>query len=81
MFDPSGDRRVDRAGLGLQYRNECIQVDFRVKRDYASSSVVEPSTDFDLTIALTGFGAGNSGKEYRRTCSFSPVCLHRLSRP
>ncbi len=64
------DQRVDRVGLGLQYRNECIQVDFRVKRDYASSSVVEPSTDFDLTIALTGFGAGNSGKEYRRTCSF-----------
>lgn len=64
------DQRVDRVGLGLQYRNECIQVDFRVKRDYASSSIVEPSTDFDLTIALTGFGAGNSGKEYRRTCSF-----------
>ncbi|MCR9274471.1 MULTISPECIES: LPS-assembly protein LptD [Mameliella] len=64
------DQRVDRVGLGLQYRNECIQVDFQVTRDYASSSIVEPSTDFDLTIALTGFGAGNSGKEYRRTCSF-----------
>ncbi|WP_421907162.1 LPS-assembly protein LptD [Mameliella sp.] len=64
------DQRVDRVGLGLQYRNECIQVDFQVTRDYASSSIVDPSTDFDLTIALTGFGAGNSGKEYRRTCSF-----------
>ncbi|MBY6115429.1 LPS assembly protein LptD [Mameliella alba] len=64
------DRRVDRLGVGLQYRNECIQVDFQVTRDYASSSNIEPSTDFDLTVALTGFGAGNSGKEYRRTCSF-----------
>lgn len=64
------DRRLDRVGLGLQYRNECIQVDFGVTRDYASSSNVDPSTDFDLTVALKGFGVGGSSKEYRRTCAF-----------
>ncbi|WP_417204975.1 LPS-assembly protein LptD [Antarctobacter sp.] len=64
------DDRLDRIGLGLQYRNECIQVDFQATRNYASATNLEPSTDFDLTVALRGFGAGASGKEYRRTCSF-----------
>lgn len=64
------DDRLDRVGLGLQYRNECIQVDLQATRNYASSTNLEPSTDFDLTVALRGFGAGASGKEYRRTCSF-----------
>ncbi|ASP21656.1 LPS-assembly protein LptD [Antarctobacter heliothermus] len=65
-----GDDRLDRVGLGLQYRNECIQVDLQATRNYASSTTLEPSTEFDLTVALTGFGADASGKEYRRTCSF-----------
>lgn len=62
------DQRLDRAGLGLQYRNECVQVDFSVTRKYASSSNLEPSTDFGLSVALTGFGTTESAKEYRRTC-------------
>ncbi len=64
------DRRLDRVGLGLQYRTECIQVDFQATRTYASATNLEPSTDFDLTVALRGFGAGSSGKEYRPTCSY-----------
>ena len=63
------DRRVDRAGLGLQYRNECVQVDATVSRRFASSTNLEPSTDFGLTVALKGFSTGGSAKEYRRTCS------------
>ncbi|WP_417741558.1 LPS-assembly protein LptD [Salipiger sp.] len=62
------DRRVDRAGLGLQYRNECVQVGASVLRRFASSTNLEPSTEFDLTVALTGFGTAASDKEYRRTC-------------
>ena len=62
------DRRVDRAGLGLQYRNECVQVEASVLRRFASSTNLEPSTEFDLTVALTGFGTAASDKEYRRTC-------------
>ena len=62
------DDRLDRFGLGLQYRNECIEVAFSATRRYASSENVEPSTDFGLTVALKGFGTGGSGKEYRRTC-------------
>ncbi len=64
------DRRLDRLGLGLQYRNECIEVGFAARRNYASASNLEPSTDFDLTVALKGFSTGGSAKEYRRTCAF-----------
>ncbi|SDG38506.1 LPS-assembly protein LptD [Alloyangia pacifica] len=62
------DQRLDRTGLGLQYRNECVQVDFSVTRKYASSTNLEPSTDYGLTVALTGFGTADSAKEYRRQC-------------
>ncbi|MDA7424696.1 LPS-assembly protein LptD [Thalassococcus lentus] len=62
------DRRLDRVGLGLQYQNECVQVDFGATRKFASSSNLEPSTDFDLTVALKGFSTGGSAKEFRRTC-------------
>ncbi len=62
------DQRLDRVGLGLQYRNECVQVDFGATRNLASARNLQPSTDFDLTVALKGFGTGGSAKEYRRTC-------------
>jgi LPS-assembly protein len=62
------DRRLDRAGLGLQYRNECVEIGFSASRRFASSANLEPSTDFDLTVALKGFTTGDSAKEYRRTC-------------
>ncbi|SHH77409.1 LPS-assembly protein LptD [Marivita hallyeonensis] len=57
------------AGIGAEYRNECVIVDFSVSRSFASSTNLEPSTDFGLTVALTGFSTGGSGKEYRRSCS------------
>jgi LPS-assembly protein len=63
------DRRLDRVGLGLQYRNECVQVDFGATRSYARSANIEPFTDFDLTVALKGFSTGGSAKEYRRSCN------------
>ncbi|MBE9635686.1 LPS-assembly protein LptD [Salipiger mangrovisoli] len=62
------DQRLDRSGFGLQYRNECVQVDFSVTRKYASSTNLEPSTDYGLSVALTGFGTSESAKEYRRQC-------------
>ncbi|MCR9108685.1 LPS assembly protein LptD [Marivita sp. XM-24bin2] len=59
-----------KAGVGAEYRNECVSVDFSVSRNFASSTNLEPSTDFGLTVALTGFSTGGSGKEYRRSCSY-----------
>lgn len=58
------------AGIGAEYRNECVAVDFSVSRSFASSTNLEPSTDFGLTVALTGFSTGGSGKEYRRSCNY-----------
>lgn len=58
------------AGVGAEYRNECVAVNFSVSRSFASSTNLEPSTDFGLTVALTGFSTGGSGKEYRRSCSY-----------
>lgn len=57
-----------KAGLGLNYTNECIEVGFSVSRKFASSSNLEPSTDFGLTVALKGFSTGGSAKDYRRSC-------------
>ncbi len=62
------DDRLDHAGLGLQYQNECVEVTLSVTRDFASSENLDPSTDLDLTVSLKGFSTGGSAKEYRRTC-------------
>ncbi|MWD26114.1 LPS assembly protein LptD [Aquicoccus sp. SCR17] len=68
-YDLVSDRTA-KAGLGLEYRNECIEVDFSVSRRYTSSTTLEPSTDFGLTVSLKGFSTGGSAKEVRRTCTF-----------
>jgi LPS-assembly protein len=63
------DRRLDRVGLGLQYRNECVEVALSATRRLASSTNLDPSTDFSLTVALLGFSTGGSAKETLRSCS------------
>ena len=56
-YDFQSDR-ANRAGLGLQYRNECVAVDLSVSRRFTSSTSVEPTTDFGLSVELVGFGGG-----------------------
>ncbi len=46
------------AGLGLEYVNECIAVDLSLSRRFTSSTSVDPSTDFSLSVDLIGFGSG-----------------------
>lgn len=50
-----------RAGLELEWRNECVTTRFRVARRYTSSTTVDPSTDYGLSVALSGFSAGRAG--------------------
>lgn len=57
-----------RAGIGLNYRNECIDMNFTATRRFSSNSNTRPSTDYGLTVALKGFSTGGSAKNYRRTC-------------
>lgn len=64
------DLRSDRlatAGLELDFRNECIDVTLSLKRRYASSSGLEPSTDLGLSVELLGFGGGTAAGP-SRTC-------------
>lgn len=63
------DDRPARAGLGLTYQNECVEVDLSLNRRFTSSTSVEPTTDFGFTIALRGFSASNGTERYARSCN------------
>ena len=52
--------RAAKAGLGLTYRNECLAVDLSLSRRFTSSTTVQPTTDFGLSVELLGFGGGSA---------------------
>ena len=56
------------AGIGLEYRNECVKVDLSLSRRFTSSGSLTPSTDFGFTVSLTGFGSNSSGQGRARSC-------------
>jgi LPS-assembly protein len=66
-YDLSADE-VALAGFGLDYRNECVDVGFSVSRRFTSSSTVDPSTRFGLTVTLKGFSTGGQASPDLRTC-------------
>ncbi|WP_370401619.1 LPS-assembly protein LptD [Sulfitobacter sp. JB4-11] len=66
-FDVADDRAAT-AGLGLTYFNECVTVDLSVRRRYATSTSVEPSTDFGFNVGLRGFAANSGTERYERSC-------------
>ena len=67
-YDVSADR-ASTAGLGLRYENECVTLNFNVKRRYTTSTSVEPSTDFGFNVGLRGFSADTGTERYVRSCS------------
>ncbi|MCE6962062.1 LPS assembly protein LptD [Cereibacter sphaeroides] len=50
--------RTAEAGVGFEFRNECLSVDLSLSRRFTSSTSVSPSTDFGLSVDLIGFGSG-----------------------
>ncbi len=58
--------RAASAGLGLTYRNECLNVDLSLSRRFTSSTTLQPTTDVGLSVSLNGFG--RSGLDYARSC-------------
>ena len=56
------------AGLGIGYRNECVEIELTVDQNYTSSTSVEPSTIFGFTISLRGFGTADGAERYASTC-------------
>lgn len=53
--------QMSRAGLGLAWRNECVELDLSLSRRFTSSTNVKPSTTFGLSVELVGFGSGAKG--------------------
>jgi LPS-assembly protein len=60
--------RATSAGLGLGWQNECLKVDLSLSRRFTSSTSLRPTTDFALSVELTGFGGGSEGGVPRRRC-------------
>ena len=71
-FDTRYDIIVDRparAGVGIEWRNECVTVDLSVSRRFTSSTTVEPSTDYGLSVALNGFSTNRSAARRSTRCT------------
>lgn len=56
------------AGIGLEYRNECVKLGLSVSRNFINTSSNNPRTNIGLTVALMGFSVKSTDKSYHRTC-------------
>ena len=60
--------RAARSGVGLGYRNECIDVSLSLSRRYASSTSVDTTTDFGFRVSLLGVGGRSTDAGKDRNC-------------
>lgn len=58
--------RATRAGLGAEFRNECVVVDLSLSRRFTSSTSVQPTTNFGISVELAGFGGGTKAGPARQ---------------
>ena len=58
-YDFEADRAT-RAGIGLGYQNECVDVELSLSRRFATSTSIDPTTDFGFRVSLNGVG-GRTG--------------------
>lgn len=72
----SGEARYDlvadqpaKAGLGVTWRNECVEVGLSVSRRFTSSANVDPTTDLGLSVELLGFSAAGARAGPSRACN------------
>ncbi len=66
-YDVAQDRSV-RAGVGLSYTNECVDISLSASRRFTSSTILTPSTNISFTVGLRGFTTKTDDKSYVRTC-------------
>jgi LPS-assembly protein len=71
-YDVARDETTQ-AGMGLRYRNECVDLNLSLSRRFTSSAIVAPSTDIGFTVAIRGFGTGETDTRYTRTCRNAPT--------
>lgn len=58
---------AEEAGLTVAWSNECLKVDLYLSRRFLSSTNLDPTTDFGVSVELLGFG-GTSGPGPARAC-------------
>jgi LPS-assembly protein len=56
-------------GIQVGWQNECVTVDFSVSRRFTSSTTINPSTDFGVSVGLNGFNAGGSVGVASQSCN------------
>jgi LPS-assembly protein len=66
-FDAAAERSV-RAGAGLTYSNECVDITLSVSRRFTSSTILEPETNIGFTVGFTGFSSATRDPSFTRTC-------------
>lgn len=66
-FNVEDDRSI-RAGAGLTYSNECVDITLSVSRRFTSSTILEPETNIGFTVAFRGFSAETQDKSLTRKC-------------
>ena len=66
-FDAETDNSI-RAGAGLTYTNECVDITVSVSRRFTSSTILEPETNIGFTVGLRGFSAATRDQSFTRTC-------------
>lgn len=66
-YDVVSDSAV-RAGIGIKYTNECVDIELSASRRFTSSTILVPSTDISFTVGLRGFSTRTQDKSYVRTC-------------
>jgi len=66
-YDFAADRST-RTAFGLGYRSECVDFEVSVSRRFADSSSVDPTTELDFRMSLTGIGGRESDGARLRRC-------------
>lgn len=64
-YDFAADRATQ-AGVGLAFRNECLLVDLSLSRRFTSSTNVDRTTEFGISVELLGFGGSSDGSPARQ---------------
>lgn len=66
-YDVARDESL-RAGGGIRYTNECVDIALSVLRRFTSSENLDPSTNLSLTVGLRGFTAKTRDGSFTRKC-------------
>lgn len=69
-FDAARDDTV-RAGAGLTYSNECVDITLSVSRRFTSSTNLEPETNIGFIVGVRGFSAATRDTSFTRKCKNS----------